>query len=448
MPINFTRELIEALLEALVLGEKVKPSQAAKREVFRKYGILGTAVDRVFTAVIYRIHRMLGVLDKELKEAGFEAESEAPLVKWLLRLYTYLVHHDPLNDIRFREAVRKYGLEIIRERLGAERAYQVENVMRKVENVRYVPKTPEEELELKYNVSSWLIKRLIQLLGPEETERFLQAANEKPSLGLRVNTLKGVKPEDVLEELKRHGAEAWISPYVPTVVKFKGTVMYDELDVIRKGGAIPQDDSSALASLLLEPRPGEVIVDLCAAPGGKTTHLAELTGDKGWVIALELNGERAEYLKNVVRRYGVEHIVDIMRADGRIASKILGEEIADKVLVDPPCTTTGVIAKHGEARWRLSEDKLMKIVENQKALLREGVRLLRKGGRLLYCVCSILPEEGEEVVRAILEEFKGELMLVELRGPFDPSPWLPGTMRAWPHRHNTTGFFYALLERV
>ena len=445
---QFNELSIKALLDALVEGEKFKPSQVAKREVFRRYGILGTDLDRVLTAVMYKLNRKLGLVDKVLKNQGIDIDSLDPYSRWLLRVYVYSRSFSEVKEGAFRQALKIYGPIVVAERNGNEAAWRIRELLKKLENrvLRYEPKDVEEVLELKYSVSSLLIKKLISILGLEEAERFLQAINRIPSLGLRVNSLRNIDAHRVLKELNALGVQAWISPYVPNVIKYRGRLNYEDFDLLRRGDVIPQDDSSALAALILDPKPGEVVVDMCAAPGGKTEHMGELMKNKGLIIAIELYKDRALYLKALLKRAGID-IAEVIQSDATKASEMLGKNIADKVLLDPPCSSTGALAKHGEARWRLDVERLAKLVELQKSLLKEGIELLKCGGKLLYCVCSVLPEEGEEVILWALKEFKHIIRLVEIKGPYSEG-MIPGTLRAWPHKHDTTGFFYALLEKT
>ena len=229
------------------------------------------------------------------------------------------------------------------------------------------------------------------------------------------------------------------------MVKFEGPYNFDKSRLFKEGKIIIQEEASALASILLDPKPGETVVDLCAAPGGKTTHMAELMKNKGTIYAFDIDAARLKRMKMLLKRMGIT-IVKIYQEDAREAPKILGKNFADKVMVDAPCTSTGTIAKNPELRWRIQPDKLGEIVDLQKSILEAGVKLLKPGGRLLYCTCSVFVEEGEEVVKWILNKYP-RMKLVELKGPYEPSRWLPGTMRAWPHKHDTIGFFYALLEK-
>jgi 16S rRNA (cytosine967-C5)-methyltransferase len=289
------------------------------------------------------------------------------------------------------------------------------------------------------------MRRVERLLGWEEARRLFEAYNKKPMLSFRVNTLKA-SVEEVVEELRREGLSPVVSPRVPTVVKVEGPFRFEKSPLYREGKIVVQEEASAAAALLLSPEPGMTVVDLCAAPGGKTSHLAELMRNKGRIYAFDVDRIRIDRMREVLRRTGTDRIVRIIRADARRAPRILGREVADRVLVDPPCTSTGTIAKNPELRWRLREDAIPEIARLQLELLRAGVELLRPGGLLLYTVCSVLPEEGEEVVERILEE-NPRLRLVPLDKPYTPSPRLPGTMRSWPHQHQTTGFYYALVKK-
>ncbi len=137
----------------------------------------------------------------------------------------------------------------------------------------------------------------------------------------------------------------------------------------------------------------------------------------------------------------------IYREDARRAPRILGEEVADKVLVDALCSSSGTVMKNPELRWRIMPEKIQELQDLQLQLLDAAVRLVRVGGRVLYTTCSLFREENEDVVARTLEKYEGKIRLVPLNGPFDPG-FLQGAMRAWPHRHHTFGFFYALIEKT
>ncbi len=427
------RKALRALAEALALAEKVKPSQVAKRRVFARYGILGTSKDRALTAIMYSIFRYQGLLDRIIEAAGYSIESLEPRKLAALRVAAYALHYDRQGSTLRSEA------KALLEDMGLPDAWE------KLSKARIEPRDPVERVCFRYLVPPILVKKISLVLQGKELEEFLQKINEPPLLGLRVNTLKATV-EEVLEELRREGVEAWRSRYVPVVVKFRGPYNYSDSKIIREGRAVPQDDASAAAAPILDPKPGEVVVDLCAAPGGKTTHIAELMRLEGEVHAFDVNPDRIKRLRWLLRVTGTEKIVKVYEMDGRRAPEILGPCSADKVLVDPPCSSTGALAKHPEARWRLTEESLKELVSLQKQLLETAFILARPGGRILYTTCSVLLDECEQVIEWLLNRHQGEVKLVEIHGPFSPGV-LKGTMRAWPHRHETTGFFYALLEK-
>jgi len=452
--LTITARDIEALVKAVKLGEEVKPSQQAKRDVFDEYGITGTYKDRVLTAIYYDIWKRIGIIDRIAAEI-VGVHSVAILDPWLraaLRVAVELIHferHLKSSARDSREIVIKYLKGRIAKLLSEETHPYVGmyfwEVVDKIREYRIEPKDMVQRWELRYLVSELIIRRMLRLLGPRETKELLRAFNRVPPISVRVNLLKS-SVDEVISELRREGVEPVRGKYVDYVIKFRGPYDFDRSRLFREGKIVIQDEAAALASIVLDPKPGEVVVDLCAAPGGKTEHMAELMKNSGVIHAFDIDERRIRRMKELLKRAGIT-IVKIYRRDAREAPKILGTEIADRVLVDAPCTSSGTIAKNHELRWRIQEKKIYEAAELQKQLLRTAIKLVKPGGRILYTTCSLFTEENEEVVKDILEEFGEYVKLVPLKGPFDPG-FLEGTMRAWPHRHGTLGFFYALFEKT
>ena len=436
---------VRILVEAVKAAEEFKPSQHAKREVFRRHGILGTSMDRLLTALFYELMKRLGLVDKAAAEiAG--VPSVLILDPWLraaLRVAVGLNLFYRLDETT-RRALRWGVAALLSKETHPYVGMFYWRVYEEVERYRPRPRTLEEALEWRYLLPAWFIERMRRLLGDEEAGRLFEALNRKPLLSVRVNTLKA-SVEEVVEHLRRLGKEPRVSPRVPTVVKFEGPYDFDRSPLYRAGKIVIQEEASAAASLVLAPEPGMTVVDLAAAPGGKTSHMAELMRNRGVIYAFDIDDARIRRMREILRRTGVR-IVRIFRRDAREAPDVLGEGIADRVMLDAPCTSTGTIAKNPELRWRIRQEGLEEIVQLQREMMEAAARLLKPGGRMLYSTCSLLPEENEENVKWFLERHP-EFRLVPLRGPYDPSPLLPGTMRAWPHRHDTIGFFYALLEK-
>ena len=427
-----------ALIEAVKLGEEIKPSQQAKRKAFSKYKIEGWENSKL-TGIFYSIQRRLGLIDEIIEElVGVLPLILDPWLRAALRVAVEIaVFRDPnKKTIQHLKGLAKFLSKKTHPYVG----YYCYELLLRV--INYIPKLDSEEKRLKwdYLFPEWFIARMKNLLG-DEAEELLKSLNETLPTSIRVNRLKA-SVKEVKDYLLSKGPRFERSERVETIIRILDPFNPEWL--FNKGWAIPQEEASAVASLVLDPKPGETVVDLAAAPGGKTAHMAELMNNKGKIYAFDVDSERIKRMKEVLKRAGVE-IVEIIKADGRKAPKILGEGIADRVLLDAPCTSDGTIAKNPELRWRLREKNIPKVVQLQKELIKSAWRLLKPGGRLLYSTCSMLPEENEEVVRWFLGKHK-DAKIIPLKGPYDPG-FLEGTMRAWPHRHRTIGFFYALIEK-
>lgn len=427
-----------ALIEAIKLGEEVKPSQQAKRKAFAKYKINGWENSKL-TGIFYSIQRRLGVIDEIIEELV----ETSPLIldPWLRATLRVAIEVAIFRNPNEKTRGHLKGLaQFLSKRTHPYVGYYYYDLLPKILN--YIPKLDSEEKKLKweYLFPEWFIRRMRSLIG-EETEDLLKALNDTLPMSIRINLLK-TNMKEVEEYLESKNIRFERSRRVKTVLRLSDAFNPEWL--FNKGFALPQEEASAMASLILAPKPGDVVVDLAAAPGGKTAHMAEIMMNTGVIYAFDIEKQRIKRMEEVLKRAGVK-ITKIIKADGRKAPEILGKEIADKVLLDAPCTSDGTIAKNPELRWRLREKNIPKVVSIQKELLESAWELLKPGGRLLYSTCSMLREENEEVVAWFLKRHS-EAKLVPLEGPYDEG-FLPGTMRAWPHKHRTIGFFYALIEK-
>lgn len=427
-----------ALIEAVKLGEVVKPSQQAKRKAFSKYKIEGWENSKL-TGIFYSIQRRLGLIDEIITE--LVGVSPLILDPWLRAALRVAVEVAVFRDPNGKTLQHLKGLaKFLSGRTHPYVGYYYYELLPRI--INYVPRLDSEEKRLKweYLFPEWFIARMRALIG-SEAEELLKALNETLPVSLRVNRLK-TSVEEVEAYLRSKNLRFERSEKVETVIRVLDP--FNPGKLMEQGLALPQEEASAVASLVLDPKPGETVVDLAAAPGGKTAHMAELMKNKGKIYAFDVDPARIKRMKDVLRWAGVE-IAEIRKLDGRKAPEVLGEEIADRVLLDAPCTSDGTIAKNPELRWRLQEKNIPKVVALQKELIESAWKLLKPGGRLLYSTCSMLPEENEGVVKWFLERHD-DAKLVPLNGPYDPG-FLEGTMRAWPHRQGTIGFFYALIEK-
>jgi 16S rRNA (cytosine967-C5)-methyltransferase len=211
-----------------------------------------------------------------------------------------------------------------------------------------------------------------------------------------------------------------------------------------------QDEAAQLTSILLSPLAGESVLDLCAGYGGKTTHLAELMGDQGKVIALDINRTRLVSLATNGVRLGVRSVLPIAADASKDLSSLFRVRF-DRIVVDAPCSGLGVISRHPDGKWNKKEEDIPRLSQLQKAILNRACSLLRNGGSLLYVTCTLSREENEEVVDDCLAG-NSSMALVDLR---DRAPlWARdliddrGFLRTLPHLHGMDGFFGALLRKI
>ena len=448
-PVLLSWRDIAALIEAVKLAEKIKPSQQAKRDAFKKYNVLGSVKDPPLTAIFYRIMKRQGIIDRVITEI---TGVKSPLfldedLRAALRVFIELkvfskgrVRYERYGEIKNR--VSSYLSKNVHPYVGM----WFWEIIDELENYKIEPRNESEELMFKYMLPSWYIERIVNLIGRDEAEKLFKVFNLRPLISIRVNTLKATVDE-VIETLKNEGKkDLEVSKVVPTVIRFKGPYNFDKSKLFKEGKIVIQEEAAALASLILNPKPGDVVVDICAAPGGKTEHMAELMKNEGVIYAFDVDKLRVKRMKELLKRAGIS-IVKIYLRDGREAPRILGEGIADKVLVDPPCSSDGTLMKNPDLRWRLVESEVPKIAQLQYELLKAAIKLAKVGGRILYTTCTLLKEQNEGVIAKILKKESKRVKLVPLNGPYDQG-FIEGAMRAWPHKHKTIGFFYALLEKV
>ncbi len=285
----------------------------------------------------------------------------------------------------------------------------------------------------------WLVKRWVARLGEKEAALLAESNNAVPPMTIRVNTLKTTR-EELLSLLNERGVAASPTVFSPDGITLLDIRSYEELSFAH-GLFLVQDEASQLISYLLAPRPGERVLDACAAPGGKTTHIAQMMKDDGEVVAVEKDPVRVRRLRENIEALGIRSV------------RIVNDDVAsmkdsgfDRILLDAPCSATGVIRRNPDVKYRHKAGDLAAFRARQVELLGCVSGLLSKDGRLVYAVCSIEPEEGEEAVKEFLKS-SGHFRIIEADvGP--AGNFLDkGFFRTYPHRHNMDGFFGVSLCR-
>jgi 16S rRNA (cytosine967-C5)-methyltransferase len=251
----------------------------------------------------------------------------------------------------------------------------------------------------------WLVERWQRRWGAEDAARLLAWNNTAPGTFARVNTLK-TDAATLLERWREEGVEYdfgrwdWIEENL--VFALKSHPPLNRLASFRDGGFYVQDPSTLLAVACLDPGPGETILDLCAAPGGKTTLIAQRLRNEGRIVACDTDKERLRLLGENCARLGVTCVAAVLIRDDWPAD--LAAQRFDRILVDAPCSNTGVLRRRVDLRWRLRPEEIRRLGATQLSLLRRAAGLLRPGGTLVYSTCSLEPEENSEVVRQFLAD--------------------------------------------
>ncbi|MEJ2306032.1 MAG: 16S rRNA (cytosine(967)-C(5))-methyltransferase RsmB [candidate division WOR-3 bacterium] len=379
------RELaLKALIEFESGGKTLKnmpetrKGKKADRDIQKAYDY--------FYGTVKMIKRLDFILDEHLKKKRLE---NLPLpIRNVLRegAYGLLFSQDPDHAV-VNESVnlaKKYGHN------GT--ASLVNAVLRNLHTVVY-PEEKVEYLSVFYSFPEFLVGKLIEAYG-EKTENILKESNKPPVTTIRVNRLKAT-PERVLEDLKKEGFKAETIETIEYNLLTESGVVYSESF---KGGDFQiQGVTQTMNAEMLSPKRGEIILDLCSVPGTKSTAIAEIMGDEG--IILSVDRKKLHQVVRDAKRLRIKNIYPV-RADVRD----FRVKKADRILLDVPCSGTGVMGKRGDLRWNVTPESLGRLVNLQREMLISAAENLVKSGVLVYSTCSILPEENEEQVEWFVNE--------------------------------------------
>jgi 16S rRNA (cytosine967-C5)-methyltransferase len=397
---------------------------------------------------------VLGVLRWRLSlDALIERFSERSLERFdipvliALRLGLYQLRY--LSRVPQSAAVNE-SVKLVKRARVASAAPLVNAVLRKAATRTQEPATygiadplHAEAVELSH--PRWMLERWSRALGSDETKLLAVANNSAPAIAFRINPLRA-PAETVLSVLTEEGvsfresrvaAGAYLAERGPSEVV---------VDAARAGEIYIQDEASQLVALLLEVRPGDRVLDLCAAPGSKSSHIALLAGDEASIIACDFHYHRLANLRAVCDRLGIKSVAAVTLDGTQLLPFISGRDLFDRVLVDAPCSGTGTLRANPEIKWRLTLDDIVRLADLQLSLLKRAASAVSIGGRLVYSTCSLEDEENEEVVRRFLDEIDS----FDVVEPNAPTNLVTGEnfVRTYPHRNGTDGFFAAVLERI
>ncbi|MCR3922759.1 MAG: 16S rRNA (cytosine(967)-C(5))-methyltransferase RsmB [Firmicutes bacterium] len=329
----------------------------------------------------------------------------------------------------------------------------VNGVMRGLLRKKGTIKWPDRQLDLvaylslHYAHPAWLVDRWLTRLGEQETERLLAANNMRPSVTIRTNTLRTSRTE-LLTQLTEEGLTVAPSEVAPDGIVLTNAGQLTGYLTYRSGLFQVQGESAMLTSRVLQPAPGTKVLDACSAPGGKTTHLAQLMNNQGDIIALDIHDHRLALVRANAKRLGI----DIIRTERLDARELSPEHFGlfDHILLDVPCSGLGVIRRKPDVKWRREEADIMALASIQQAMITTAATVLKSGGTLVYSTCTNEPEETEDIITAFLS-LHPDFSLVSLT-PYLPSAWQADvqthSIQLYPHIHLVDGFFIAKLQKA
>lgn len=430
-------------------------TQKAYADILLDHALKNVMLDErdraLLTEVVYGTLRWRGKIDAKLSRHMRRPLRDADsFLRNLLRVTLYqLIFLDRIPEY----AAVDEAVEIAKLR-GGKAAGFVNGVLRNFlrHNNKVAEAAPNDQtagaLAEEFSHPEWLVKRWLADFDAEEATSLMRANNERAPLVVRVNSLKCTR-EELLERFLTAGIDAKPTKWSPQGISVVSGPAVAELPGFAEGLFQVQGEASQLVTNLLAPQPGERILDACAAPGGKSTHIAERMRDEGELIALDSSARGIDRIRENIARLQLRSIHGVRGDASRKLSGSLGAAY-DRILVDAPCSGLGTLRSHPEIKWQRDESDIKRLCQLQSKILGNVAGHLKRGGVLIYSTCTLTKDENDRVVEGFLrehEEFELE----------DAARYLPDEARhmargkyfqALPHRDNTDGFFAARLRKV
>jgi 16S rRNA (cytosine967-C5)-methyltransferase len=398
-----------------------------------------------YVAGITRWRRWLDFLLASFYHGDFEGMERPLQIILRIGLYDLLFLRTPTH------AAVHENVELAKQEVRPGAAGLVNGILRSIDRRREAlpePHTgnPAEDLAIRQSHPTWIVRRWVDRYGLDATHELLAWNNQRPVHGLRINTLV-TSVEAFQRQLDDHDIPWAASPYLDDFVRVQRLQPIIEAGWLSAGQCAVQDESAGLIGRVLDPQPGEMMIDACAAPGGKSLYAAIRMQGEGTIHAVDVNASRMELAMEAATAHGAESLIQPHVADLREWATAADAPQADRVLLDAPCSGLGVLAKRADLRWQRAPGDLDELTMLQDELLDAAARCVRPGGWLVYSTCTIEPEENQQRVMAFLDRHP-DFTLESAHG-VTPDEVLTddGFLATLPHVHRIDGAFAARLRR-
>ena len=407
--------------------------------------------DRAFvTELVYGILRWRGKIDWVIDHfSNISIDEISSSVLNVLRIGVYQLLF--LDKVPPFAAVNE-SVKLVRQRGHKGEVAFVNANLRAINRARNSLEFPEKKrdpalhISVMYSHPIWMVRNWLRDLGLEETIELCKSNNSVPPLTIRTNTLR-VSRQDLYRELKENVDAASECTRSPEGIEMRGASDIRALASFREGRFQVQDEASQLITHILSPIPGQRILDACAAPGGKTTHIAQLMNNRGAIYAMDNNKSRLNLIKENCDRLGIAN-VSLFCGDASLPLQF--KENFDGILVDAPCSGMGTLRRNPDIKWRMKQDDIVPLSRQQLRILNNLSGYLREGGTMVYSTCTLTPEENEGVVESFLERHP-EFISTGIPEALPPQCHAlvdeRGFFRSYPHLHNMDGFFSTRLMK-
>jgi 16S rRNA (cytosine967-C5)-methyltransferase len=401
---------------------------------------------RLLNELVYGTIRWRKQLDWVLNHFVNEGFRLNPRTRDILRLGTYQLLH--LDRIPPHAAIYE-TVELAKPKSKTVRFINavLRSVQRDAGTLEYpsMEQHPVQHIAVTQSYPLWLVERWVERHGVEWTLAFCRASNRVAPLSLRVNTSK-TNRADLIESLTASGIIVNEEYTAPEGVSLSNVPPLQSLQAYKDGWFYVQDESAMLVTHLLQPGPSDTVIDFCAAPGGKTTHIAQLMDKNGKICAVDLSEEKIQRITENCQRLGFTNVQTQVLTEGK---RIAPPASADSVLVDVPCSGFGTFRRHPDIRWKKYPEQIPQLAQLQLQLLKEAAQYVKPDGVLVYSTCSTEPEENEEVIRQFLKSHPQ----FSLESAYDFLPFASasaitpeGFLQTFPHKHRIDGAFAARLR--